>query len=159
MVGAVATHHRALAGVHAATGQRTQFTFDNPNMAANYFFVSLFILVAARCPSNRLARAGAILMVLGAIVVTGSNAALLGLPLAGLLVTFVVIRRRADVVSAIAVVLVALRKRRTKDNRARQELYAHLVSENCSLLARPCPRASASVQERHECQPGRAGWR
>jgi O-antigen ligase len=108
LVGAVATHHRDLAGVHAATGQRTQFTFDNPNMAANYFFVSLFILVAARCPSNRLARAGAILMVLGAIVVTGSNAALLGLPLAGLMVTFVVIRRRADVVTAIAVVLLAL---------------------------------------------------
>src|SRR5207244_12604396 len=65
-------------------------------------------LVAARGPSTRLARAGAILMVLGAIGVAGSTAALLGLPLPGLMVTFVVIRRRADLVTAIAVVLLAL---------------------------------------------------
>jgi O-antigen ligase len=105
LLAAVLTHHHALAGVSRANGGRAALTFDHPNMAANYFFVSLFIVLLTRSPRNRLGRVAACAALLAALVVTGSNAALLGLPLAAGVAAFVAIRRRSDSVAALAVVL------------------------------------------------------
>jgi O-antigen ligase len=105
LLGAVLTHHHALAGVSRADGGRAALTFDHPNMAANYFFVSLFVVLLTRSPRNRLGRVGACLALLGALVVTGSNAALLGLPLAAGVAGYVAIRRHSDSVAALAVVM------------------------------------------------------
>ena len=102
---AVLTHHHGLAGVNGATGGRAQLTFDHPNMAANYFFISLFVVVLSRSPRNRLARVAACAVLLGALVVTGSNAALLGLPIAAGIAGYIAIRRASDSVTALAVVL------------------------------------------------------
>ena len=105
---AVLTHRHGLAGISRADGGRAALTFDHPNMAANYFFISLFVVVLARSPRNRLARLAACVLLLGALVVTGSNAALLGLPIAAGVAGYVAIRRYADSVTALAVVLVVV---------------------------------------------------
>ena len=80
-------------GSASAEGGRAELTFDHPNMAANYFLISLFVVVLSRSPRNRLGRVAACAALLGALVVTGSNAALLGLPLAAGIAGYVAIRR------------------------------------------------------------------
>ena len=102
---AVLTHHHGLAGISHADGGRAELTFDHPNMAANYFFISLFVVVLSRSPRNRLGRVAACAVLLGALVVTGSNAALLGLPIAAGIAGYVAIRRYSDSVTALAVVM------------------------------------------------------
>lgn len=102
---AVLTHRHGLAGISHADGGRAELTFDHPNMAANYFFISLFVVALSRSPRNRLARAAAFAVLLSALVLTGSNAALLGLPIAAAVAGFVAIRRYSDSVAALAVVM------------------------------------------------------
>ena len=148
LLGAVATHHRALAGINPTTGGRAELNFDNPNMAANYFFISLFILFAARCPTNRKLRAGAGLMIIGALVLTGSNAALLGLPLAGLATAFVVLRRRADTVVALAVVLTVLMVGGAGGLFLKQRFARNTQSSQNSLLRYSVARSSRSSSKR-----------
>jgi O-antigen ligase/polysaccharide polymerase Wzy-like membrane protein len=105
LLAAVATRSHGLAGIGEAEGGRAALTFDHPNMAANYFLVSLFVVVLSRSPRNRLGRVAACAALLGALVVAGSNAALLGLPLAAGVAGYVAIRRYSDSVAALAVVL------------------------------------------------------
>jgi hypothetical protein len=104
LLAAVATGQNRLAGI-GAEGGRAALTFDHPNMAANYFFVSLFVVVLSRSPRNRLGRVAACAALLATMVVTGSNAALLGLPLAAGVAGYVAIRRYSGSVAALAVVL------------------------------------------------------
>ena len=148
LLAAVATHHRALAGINPTTGGRAELNFDNPNMAANYFFISLFIVVAARCPGNRLVRAGAGLMIFGALVLTGSNAALFGLPLAGLAAAFIVIRRRADSVIATAVVLTVLLVGGAGALFMKQRFAPNVQNSKSSLLRYSVARSSRSATKR-----------
>jgi len=103
---AVFTHRHGLAGINHADGGRAEMTFDHPNMAANYFFISLFVVFLSRSPRNLLGRVAAVAVLLGALVVTGSNAALLGLPIAAGIAGYVAIRRYSDSVTALAVVLI-----------------------------------------------------
>jgi len=100
--------------VGASTGpeSRAQLWFDNPNMAGAYFVMSLFVLLLGLHPRNRLVRVCACLIVLTAIVLTGSNGALLSLVVGGGAAAFIAVWRRTDLVIAlasgtIAVVLVA----------------------------------------------------
>jgi hypothetical protein len=79
LIGATAAHVRFISGIEGINGGRARFTFDHPNLAASYFVVSLFVVVLARRPRNPILRAGAILALLAAIVLAGSNAAFIGL--------------------------------------------------------------------------------
>jgi O-antigen ligase len=63
------------------TGARAKLMFDNPNMAGNYFLLSFFILLLSAKPRNRFVRASGLLIILGAIVATGSNGSLIALVL------------------------------------------------------------------------------
>ena len=102
LIGAMASHQWWLVGSHSADGARAQLWFDNPNMAGNYFLVSLFVVLLGRHPRRPLPRAMAIVLITVAILYTGSNAALLALGL-GLVVTLVVtIWRRVDLLNALA---------------------------------------------------------
>ncbi|EWT01754.1 hypothetical protein N865_07665 [Intrasporangium oryzae NRRL B-24470] len=67
-----------LAGMTAADGSRASLTFGDPNLAGNYFVVSLFFVLAARRPRGMVARCGAIALIVTAIVFTGSNGAVVG---------------------------------------------------------------------------------
>jgi O-antigen ligase len=108
LVAAVVTGQNGLAGMENANGGRAQLTFDHPNLAANYFIVSLFVVVLARCPRHRLGRAVACGMIVLATVFAGSNAALFGLPLAAFLGGVVALWRRVDPAAAVATLMIGL---------------------------------------------------
>lgn len=68
-----------LAGQTLRDGSRSALTFGDPNLAGNYFVVSLFLVMASRYPRHRLPRAGVVLLLVLAIVFTGSNGAMLSM--------------------------------------------------------------------------------
>jgi hypothetical protein len=82
---------------------RAQLWFDNPNMAGNYFLMSLFVLLLTRRPRRLSTRFTLGFLILGGLILTGSNAALLSLGLGGLAIALTTIWRRSDVVVALAV--------------------------------------------------------
>ncbi len=94
---------------------RASATADNPNLAASYFLVSLFVLAASPRPRSRLLRVLAAAWLILAIYSTGSVAGLLGLLVGGgaLLAAALVRRagstvRQAQVVIALMIVVVAV---------------------------------------------------
>jgi len=106
LVGAAATGQRSLAGLGSHGGGRARFMFDHPNLAASYFAVSLFVVLLAGRPRNKTARAGAVLLLFAAVVLTGSNAALLGLAVGGSVSIAVAVARRVDLVAGVAILIV-----------------------------------------------------
>ena len=111
LVVAILTGQNGLAGAGtrasdaAAGGGRAQLTFDHPNMAGNYFMISLFVVLASGYPKHPVLRAGGCIVLLMAMLYAGSNTALLGLPIGLLVMVFVNVKRRTDLVSAVAAVL------------------------------------------------------
>jgi hypothetical protein len=75
-------HHPWASGAHY-TGTRAQLSFDNPNMAGNYFLLSFFVLLLSQRPRNRVVRTSALGILFLAMLATGSNAALLALIVGG----------------------------------------------------------------------------
>ena len=92
----------SLVGASTAAESRGQLWFDNPNMAGAYFLMSLFVLLLGRHPRNRIVRGCACLLVLTAMILTGSNGALASLILGGAAAAFVAVWRRTDLVMALA---------------------------------------------------------
>lgn len=99
----------AMAGVSAKDGVRASYTFGDPNLAANYLVVSLFVIAACKHPRSPGVRRIAYVMVLLAIGFTGSNGAMLTL-LVGLVLAFTVTRyrRHGAVAGAAALAMTAL---------------------------------------------------
>lgn len=90
-----------LTGQTAAEGSRISLTFGDPNLAANYFFVSIMVIWATRLPRRRWVRIAAYCGLLACIALTGSNsgivALIIGTTVAGLLGVY----RRAGLVPAV----------------------------------------------------------
>jgi len=82
-------HSPLLTGQTARQGSRAAITFDDPNYAANYFFISIMVIWATACPRRRWVRIAAYVALLAAIALTGSNSGIVevivGMTLAGLL--------------------------------------------------------------------------
>jgi O-antigen ligase len=74
-------------------------------MAGNYFMISLFVVLASGYPKHPVLRAGGCIVLFMAMLYAGSNTALLGLPIGLLVMVFVNVKRRTDLVSAVAAVL------------------------------------------------------
>lgn len=118
LIVAVLTHQRAISGSGAGNvtkngdtsglsgGTRARLLFDHPNMAGNFFMVAVFIVVASGYPRNRFLRAGVGLVLLAAMFLTGSNAAMLSLVAGGVVTVFVHLRARAGLMKATAVATV-----------------------------------------------------
>lgn len=101
-------HSSALTGEVPRTGLRTNLTFDDPNVAANYFMISLFIVWAAGYPRRRSLRALGYVSLVVALISTGSNGGLVSL-VVGLCAAVVVgVWRRSGMVPAVACLAVAL---------------------------------------------------
>jgi O-antigen ligase len=96
----------AVAGVSAKDGVRAAYTFGDPNLAGNYLVVSLFMMAACKRPRSPGIRRVGYVLVLTAIVFTGSNGAMLTL-LIGSTLAFALTRYRRygarDGVTALAV--------------------------------------------------------
>ena len=69
----------AVSGVSGKDGVRASYTFGDPNLAGNYLVVSLFMMAACRRPRTPWVRHAGYLVVLVAVLFTGSNGAMLTL--------------------------------------------------------------------------------
>lgn len=71
----VLAHVDVLSGDQARYGARASLTTGDPNLAGNYLVASLFVLYAARWPARRAWRAASAIVVIIAVLLTGSNGA------------------------------------------------------------------------------------
>ena len=79
LIGGVLGHVAWLSGQSGLDGSRAALTFGDPNLAADYFLVGLFVLRAAQVPRRRSLRLLCCAVVVVAIVLTGSNGGLTAL--------------------------------------------------------------------------------
>jgi O-antigen ligase len=97
-----------LAGINPKNGGRAALTMNDPNMAGNYFLCALLVLLATRVIVRRWIRFLGVILILTAIVFTGSNGAGVGLVAAVAVAGAVRIRKTRGPVFAIAVVALLL---------------------------------------------------
>ncbi|MGO4598865.1 O-antigen ligase family protein [Terrabacter sp. 2RAF25] len=97
-----------MAGTSAKDGGRASLTFDDPNLAANYFLIGLGLLVATSVVRRRLVRVLAAVVILLALVFTGSNGAAVGLATMTCVGLVVALGRRRGVLAAAATSLLLL---------------------------------------------------
>jgi O-antigen ligase len=98
----LATGAAALTGKIPTEGSRTALTFGDPNLCANYFFISLAIIWATGRPRNGSLRVLVSVVMIAAMVTTGSNSGLVSLAV-GLSGTFVFgTYRRSGLIPALA---------------------------------------------------------
>jgi O-antigen ligase len=76
---ALATNTAALSGRTAKDASRTMLTFGDPNVCANYIFISIMVVWAAQRPRRTSYRIGAYALLIAALVTTGSNSGILSL--------------------------------------------------------------------------------
>lgn len=108
LVAAVGLGWSAIAG-QAEAGGRPELTFDSPNQAGAYFAISLMLVLAARFPRHRGARFVAAGVLSAALILTSSNAALMGTMGALLLAGVLRVRRGpTGAVGAMVAAVVAL---------------------------------------------------
>lgn len=93
-----------LAGVTARNGSRASLTLDDPNVAGNYLLCCLAVLLATSVVRRRVVRLGGVVLILLALVFTGSNGAAVGLFVMVGVAAILCLRRRFGVAAAIAVV-------------------------------------------------------
>lgn len=91
-----------LSGVRANNGLRLQGTLGDPNLAANYFVVSLFVILAFGRPRRRWLRWLAVVIIVTAMAFTGSNGGAVSLIVATLVSTFAWLWRKHGAVPLIA---------------------------------------------------------
>lgn len=107
----VATGNGALTGRSGSEGVRTALTFVDPNIAANYFFLSFMVIWASQRPRKRNRRLLAYAVVLTALFTTGSSGGLVSLGIGvGVTTLFTLYRKHgaAAAISAAAFGAVAL---------------------------------------------------
>lgn len=96
----------AITGVVAREGNREMLFFGDPNYAATYWVMSLFIVHACQAPRARPWRIGGYALLIGALLLSESNGGAVELLLGcGLLAVLAVLRRRGPA-AAIALLLV-----------------------------------------------------
>src|SRR5450631_2687048 len=98
----------AVAGINPKNGGRAALTMNDPNMAGNYFLCALLVLLATRVIVRRWIRILGVILLLIAILYTGSNGAGVALVAAVAVAGAVRIRKTRGPVFAIAVVALLL---------------------------------------------------
>jgi len=85
----VVTGTELLSGIGETYGSRASLTTGDPNAAANYFLLSIFVVSAAGIPKQRISRVAGVTLLMGALVLTGSNGAIVALAVGTLVATVV----------------------------------------------------------------------
>lgn len=106
MVIAYLTGINAVTGVSGKDGARASYTFADPNLAGNYLVVSLFMMAACRRPRTPWVRHAGYLVVLTAVLFTGSNGAMLTLVL-GSVACWVLSRARLGAAKGVSALVVS----------------------------------------------------
>jgi hypothetical protein len=104
----LATGSTVLAGQSDRQGSRVQITLHDPSYAANYFFITLMIIWATRRPRNGLVRFAAYLLLVAAIITTGSNSGIVALVTGTILSTILGAYRRFGAMPAVALLACSL---------------------------------------------------
>ncbi len=106
LVVAYMAHISVIEGISAADGNRLLFTLGDPNYAAAYWVVSLFMVFATKRPRRAPVRWFGYTMLLWAFVLTESNGGLLELAVGVVFIAALTVRRRHGAVAALALLLV-----------------------------------------------------
>lgn len=93
-----------MAGISPEDGKRAALTFNDPNLAGNYFLCCLCLVLATSVVRHRLARTAAVALILLALLFTGSNGATLGMTLMLGVGAALWLRNRKGITAAIAAV-------------------------------------------------------
>ncbi|MEU1475416.1 O-antigen ligase family protein [Streptomyces sp. NPDC005760] len=109
LVGASLAHITAIEGISPTEGDRKLFTLGDPNYAATYWVVSLFMVYAAQRPRGRVLRWYGYAMLVWALLLSQSNGGVLMLAV-GLvfLVAYKAWRKGGAVAAAVVVLAVSL---------------------------------------------------
>jgi hypothetical protein len=98
-------HIPAITGVIAREGNRALFTFGDPNYAATYWVLSIFVLQSLGAPRPRALRWGAYGLLLWALLLTESNGGVVELAVGCVVLTLVRVGRRHGAPACVAVLL------------------------------------------------------
>jgi hypothetical protein len=101
VVGLITRTH-FLTGQTGAEGSRTALTFFDPNYSANYYFISIMIIWASGVPRHRGFRLAAYLMLVVALVTTGSNSGVVALIVGVAVAATLGAHQRRGAVAAVA---------------------------------------------------------
>lgn len=99
------THNATILGLQSQDGNRASFTFGDPNYAALYWVLSVFVVYAVATPARRPVRLAGYALLLGALALTESNGGMLELAVAATFLVLARIVRRHGMVPAIATLL------------------------------------------------------
>jgi O-antigen ligase len=105
LVVAIAAQWETLAGTDFTGGSRAALTFENSNLAASYFVLSLMVVLASGQPRNRLVRTVGSGIIIAALALTGSLAGLLGLVVALAVAAVVTTAQRGGPMPATALLV------------------------------------------------------
>jgi hypothetical protein len=97
-----------VAGITARTGSRAALTFGDPNLAAGYFDACIMMVWATSTPHRRALRWLAYILLVAAVVLTGSNGFSLGLVAAVIAAGTIGVCRRRGVPAGLAMLCTAL---------------------------------------------------
>ena len=103
LLGSVVAGVTAISGQTESEGVRTALTFGNPNLAGNYFFVSIMIVWATGRPRHPAVRIAAYALLLTALGSTGSNSALVAIVVGTTVAFLLAVYRRAGLIPAATV--------------------------------------------------------
>ena len=92
----------ALTGQTAKNASRTALTFVDPNVSANYYFISLMLIWATGYPRRRQHRVAAYAILIAAIISTGSNSGAVSLVVGTVAAAIILVYRRSGTASAVA---------------------------------------------------------
>jgi O-Antigen ligase len=98
----LAAHLPSVTGQIPSEGSRTALTFADPNVFANYLFISAMLVCATGCPRRRWLRAAAYVLLLAALFTTGSNSGLVSVAVGVGVLVVLEVYRRASLVAAVA---------------------------------------------------------
>lgn len=142
-----------LSGITAREGARASLTMGDPNMAANYFVTSIFVLLGSRWPTRRLSRVIAVAILFAATLLTGSNGGVLAVvvgALMGLAVGACLRRHRNPLwgflaVAALVVVVVGA----APVARWQQDVVAYAQASSVKIVRDSVGRQDQSSSTRH----------
>ena len=97
-----------LSGVRAGNGIRLQGTLGDPNLAADYFVISLFVILACGRPRSRGLRGLAVFIILTAMALTGSNGGAVSLIAATVVATVAWVWKKHGTVPALTAGVIAV---------------------------------------------------
>lgn len=149
LFGGLLAHSSAVAGQTARNAGRAALTFHDPNVAANYYVVSMMIICATQRPRRRRARLLAYGLLAAAVFTTGSNSGAVSLIVAVTITSLIALYRRSGAAAAVvAFAFVALSAFVISANVSLKNIEAKAHDSRYTFLREGIGRGDKSVSQR-----------